>query len=76
MEDGIKEIVNDCLYPKEESLAAHMKEHLKAMAPEKMKRYEQNAKWNILWRKIEEKVNLCLSLFLHIFNNYTSNLFI
>ena len=40
MESSIKEIISDCLYPKEESLAAHMKKHLKAMAPEKMKRYE------------------------------------
>jgi hypothetical protein len=26
------------------------------MAPEKMKKYEKDTKWNILWRKIEEKV--------------------
>ena len=56
MEDSIKEIINDCLYPKEKSLAAHIREHLKIMAQEKMKKYEQDTKWNILWRKIEEKV--------------------
>jgi len=58
VEDGVKEIINDCLYPKEESLASHIKNHLKVMVPEKMKKYEQATKWNILWRKIEEKVNL------------------
>ncbi|PKB95650.1 hypothetical protein RhiirA5_436316 [Rhizophagus irregularis] len=26
------------------------------MAPEKMQKYEQTTKWNILWRRIEEKV--------------------
>ncbi|CAB5362155.1 unnamed protein product [Rhizophagus irregularis] len=26
------------------------------MAPEKMQKYEQPTKWNILWRRIEEKV--------------------
>jgi len=63
MKSGVKEIISDCLYPKEELLAAHMKEHLKAMAPEKIKKYEQIAKWNILWRKIKEKINFHLSLY-------------
>ena len=63
MKSGVKEIISDCLYLKEELLAAHMKEHLKAMASKKMKRYEQTAKWNILWRKIEKKVNFHLSLY-------------
>jgi hypothetical protein len=58
MADGVKEIINDCLYPKEKILESHIKEHLKVMAPERMKRYEKNTKWNILWRKIEEKVKI------------------
>ncbi|PKK65028.1 hypothetical protein RhiirC2_868997 [Rhizophagus irregularis] len=56
VEDGVKEIINDCLYPKEESLSLHIKRHLTVMAPEKMQKYEQPTKWNILWRRIEEKV--------------------
>ncbi|CAB4376553.1 unnamed protein product [Rhizophagus irregularis] len=28
VEDGVKEIINDCLYPKEESLSLHIKRHL------------------------------------------------
>ena len=58
MEDGVKEIINDCLYPKEESLSLHIKKHLTVMAPEKMQKYEQPTKWNTLWRRIEGKVNL------------------
>ena len=56
------------MYPKEESLASHIKKHLTVMAPEKMQKYEKATKWNILWRRIEEKVNLtlCISLFLFI----------
>jgi len=53
--DGVKEIINDYLYPKEEILASRIRKHLEVMAPEKMKKYEQDAKWNVLWRKIEEK---------------------
>ncbi|PKB98139.1 hypothetical protein RhiirA5_506307 [Rhizophagus irregularis] len=56
VEDGVKEIINDCLYQKEESLSLHIKRHLTVMAPEKMQKYEQPTKWNILWRRIEEKV--------------------
>jgi hypothetical protein len=58
MEDGVKEIINDCLYPKEESLSLHIKRHLVVIVPEKMQKYDQPTKWNILWRRIEEKVNL------------------
>ena len=56
MADGVKEIINDCLYPKEKALSSHIREYLKVMAPEKMKKYERDTKWNILWQKIEEKV--------------------
>ena len=41
-----------------------MKEHLKVMASEKMKKYEQDGKWNILWRKIEEKVLIFILKFI------------
>ena len=58
MEDGVKEIINDCLYPKENTLSLHIREHLKIMAPEKMKKFEKDTKWNLLWQKIEEKVSL------------------
>ncbi|PKK72195.1 hypothetical protein RhiirC2_777479 [Rhizophagus irregularis] len=33
---GVKEIINDCLYLKEETLLLHIKRHLAVMAPEKM----------------------------------------
>ncbi|PKB93272.1 hypothetical protein RhiirA5_441804, partial [Rhizophagus irregularis] len=56
VEDRVKEIINECLYLKAESLSLHIKKHLKIMAPEKMERYEQTTKWNILWQRIEEKV--------------------
>lgn len=39
------------------------------MAPEKMQKYEQTTKWNILWRRIEEKVNLDILLFICIYTN-------
>ncbi|GES83572.1 hypothetical protein GLOIN_2v1488122 [Rhizophagus clarus] len=68
MEDGVKEIINDCLYPKEESLSLHIKKHLTVMIPEKMQKYEQITKWNILWQRIEGKVgSYCCS--------YRGNLF-
>ncbi|GES93713.1 hypothetical protein GLOIN_2v1488122 [Rhizophagus clarus] len=57
VEDGVKEIINDCLYPKEESLSLHIKKHLTVMIPEKMQKYEQITKWNILWQRIEGKVD-------------------
>ncbi|EXX63587.1 hypothetical protein RirG_151010 [Rhizophagus irregularis DAOM 197198w] len=40
VEYGVKEIINDCLYPKEETLSLHIKKHLAVMAPEKMQKYE------------------------------------
>ncbi|CAB4487256.1 unnamed protein product [Rhizophagus irregularis] len=60
---GVKEIINDCLYPKEETLLLHIKRHLAVMAPEKMQKYELT-KWNILWQRIEEKVgSYCYSYY-------------
>ena len=44
MEDGIKEIVNDCLYLKEKSFSLYIKNYLKIMVPEKMKKHEQATK--------------------------------
>jgi hypothetical protein len=55
------------LYPKEESLASHIKKHLTVMAPEKMQKYEKATKWNILWRKIEEKVIRSMYMFYFLF---------
>ncbi|CAB4402945.1 unnamed protein product [Rhizophagus irregularis] len=64
---GVKEIINDCLYPKEETLLLHIKRHLAVMAPEKMQKYELT-KWNILWQRIEEKVgSYCYSYYRSLF---------
>ncbi|GBB89931.1 hypothetical protein RclHR1_01680002 [Rhizophagus clarus] len=54
---NINEIINDYLYPKKESLLLHIKKHLTVMIPEKMQKYEQLTKWNILWQRIERKVS-------------------
>ena len=59
----MKEIINDCLYPKEESLASHIREHLKVMAPEKMQKYEKDTRWNVWWRKTVFYIFLYVVLF-------------
>ncbi|CAB5184102.1 unnamed protein product [Rhizophagus irregularis] len=77
VEDGVKEIINECLYPKEESLSLHIKKHLKIMAPEKMERNEQTTKWNILWQRIEEKVgSYCCSYRGSLFGTIRKHTFI